>query len=438
MAAVVCASAVPAASAAELRWPEVAPLERSHRFEPGQEHALALVLPGRDGEPLYRLCCAAPLTAAPCGAADVFSGLFMCTLRPAAGGPDLLVENPFPRASWETRARFLHEELSSGRTDDACGPARRFRLRGMTLTLTLRDATFRARALGADPGAPLRALTVPLLDAFTLAVRVDPDPAALGAHAEPRTHVVTAGVPRPSAGDEDLRGTDRCLAARIPGRLTAADAARLGLAGPYPRVRPATLRHRLDLGAHAPAGAASATGTGPVLPPLVLRDAGGREAYRLTGHWSVDPGAPGVWFRLTKAGSAVDLLGEGLDPVTRRSRAYFALDDLDGACARYPGWGARREFRLQGLRVVIELAAPRLQRADGPPRSQRADDAPRLAPDDWGATIVVEVEPDEGATSPFAGPSADLDPRLGPGCTEPVRVPGSVRPPGARRADGPP
>jgi hypothetical protein len=97
----------------------------------------------------------------------------------------LFTENPNQSRDWQSRARFLAEELIGACAEyPEYGRIRTFRLRGMRITLGLADITFVLREpSGAEVSSP------PALESFRFDLRVEPDGTAGSAIAEPVPYV---------------------------------------------------------------------------------------------------------------------------------------------------------------------------------------------------------------------------------------------------------
>jgi hypothetical protein len=106
-----------------------------------------------------------------------FSGDFECQLQsvpPSKRYSTLLTENPQQDRDWESRGRFLADEVAGPCGDiPDFGKRRNFRLRGMHIVLTLSNLTF------GNEGKYLR------LNTFDFGLEVSPDPSALSTISEP-------------------------------------------------------------------------------------------------------------------------------------------------------------------------------------------------------------------------------------------------------------
>jgi hypothetical protein len=165
---------VPATAVDE--WPPIAPTSASVFFASGQDANFALqIKSAANGSTLYVLECHTFTFEDP----DFnYSGDFECRLRTVAGdaGPlgTLLADRKSER-EWDTRGRFLREEVEGdcARYPDY-GVQRRFRLRGMSLTIALSDLTLAPRK--ASPHGSER--VAPAFRSFRMTVEVNRDDAA--------------------------------------------------------------------------------------------------------------------------------------------------------------------------------------------------------------------------------------------------------------------
>jgi hypothetical protein len=161
-------------------WP---PIERTRvavSFSDARRADTTFVIKGAGGRPLYRLACH---TSDYSGDSDFdYSGDFECrltSLYSTESYSTLLTDNPDQSRDWQSRGRFLAEELIG-----KCGAypeyglVRHFRFRGMRITLALSGPVFdtvmavtRVKRLG--------------LQSFRLNFAADPDSGATSPIAEP-------------------------------------------------------------------------------------------------------------------------------------------------------------------------------------------------------------------------------------------------------------
>jgi hypothetical protein len=165
----------------EKKWPVVAKLEKSVYFEDAHKAEAKFTIVGDDGKPLYLIECHTwEYEKDP----DFdYSGDFECRLT-SLYSPNyystLFTYNPKATRDWESRARFLVEELQ-GKCGDypEYGRVRHFRLRGMKITLSINDLKIKANA---DHAIKKES---PQIQSFRFDLLVEPDPAALSEIAEP-------------------------------------------------------------------------------------------------------------------------------------------------------------------------------------------------------------------------------------------------------------
>ncbi len=161
-------------------WPKIRPVERHYTFKDGPHAGLELPIYGTDGRKLYRLRCHTYLYTDP---NFDYSGDFECILsalyHAKRGEPlstpvhyyNLLVERQEPYGDWDSRGRFLIPDILGACTRyPQYGLTRSFKLRGMKITLRMRDPTIVKK-----PGKPSVEWT---LASFRFTVQVVPDPRA--------------------------------------------------------------------------------------------------------------------------------------------------------------------------------------------------------------------------------------------------------------------
>jgi hypothetical protein len=123
-----------------IKWPEIKPMRKIIHFS---GHKLVAVEIGDDREvPLYLLQCLLNPNDDDSNSAFNFSGDFECRLSSFYDNRQstLLTENLYPTRDWESRGRFLIEEITGKCADyPDYGKIRKFRLRGMNLTLKIID-----------------------------------------------------------------------------------------------------------------------------------------------------------------------------------------------------------------------------------------------------------------------------------------------------------
>lgn len=171
------------AQAEETEWPKVAPLEKTFYFSDGRAADIKLVINSTQGEPAYTLECH---TFAYEGDPSFdYSGDFECRLtssRAHSVYSTLLTDVPDQSRDWQSRGRFLAEELEGlCRNYPEFGQIRHFRLRGLKLTLAIHDIEFTKNPLDKKPTP----LVLPRFKSFKFGVRIEPDEGAKSEIAEP-------------------------------------------------------------------------------------------------------------------------------------------------------------------------------------------------------------------------------------------------------------
>lgn len=376
------------------KWPEVEPLHRSFYFPDATHARVELTIEGRDKKALYRLKCEPGYVVG----GDTID-LFECLVDEAGFNrteswepyESLLNEDPI-----EVRAATNRAEIWASQLKDTCadypeyGRVRNFRLRGMKLTLEIKDIELAMRAnptIGAEPRE------IPVLRRFGLDVSVSPDREAVSAVAEPppfRHPCAQAGT---AFFAPAVCRCDKVLAAHIPGVVTEDYFRQNELGPPFPQVVPA--RRTLTL-------PVSTSEERDVYFPIF--DASGKLAYEFEcSAYTVGGGEVegrrhppaidrwGIYCGMFAAGRKdVDLLGDAVDPYSRMAMAQILPDQIYGKCGQYPQWGGRREFRLRGFKLSMEFKNPVFVRGDF---AEHAIER---------VTLDLRVQPDPTATSPVA------------------------------------
>jgi len=162
-------------------WPIVVPLKQSMVFPDARKAEARFTIVSGEGKLLYLMECH---TSAYEGDPDFdYSGDFECRLTSKYSKEvysTLLTDNPQQRRDWQSRGRFLAEELVGKCADyPEYGRVRHFRLRGMKLTLAMSDLKFKAN--NGKGGREQR----PQLNSFRFDIQVEPDSTAKSAIAEP-------------------------------------------------------------------------------------------------------------------------------------------------------------------------------------------------------------------------------------------------------------
>ncbi len=144
LVAVLVMCLCPRANAQSQHWPAIRPTRIGVPFPDARKADTTVVIKESNGKPLYRLACH---TSDYSGDTDFdYSGDFECrltSLDSSEGYSTLLTDDPQPTRDWQSRGRFLAEDLvGSCGTYPEYGLVRHFRLRGMAITLALRDPVF--------------------------------------------------------------------------------------------------------------------------------------------------------------------------------------------------------------------------------------------------------------------------------------------------------
>lgn len=155
-------------------WPPVKPLDRKYHFSSVHEAKLKTLIYGEDGKGLYILECYS-FAAAPKTGEFMYSGDFECRLHSSDNrdrDSSLLTELANADADWESRGRFLSEQLAAPCGDyKNLGRTRSFRLRGLRLDLKLSSIVF-------DEAQRSFSQMAPALKSLDLELVVTSDPTA--------------------------------------------------------------------------------------------------------------------------------------------------------------------------------------------------------------------------------------------------------------------
>jgi hypothetical protein len=159
------------------RWPPIEPIDRKYRFSSMQQAKLRTVILGENGESLYILECYSFGTVPKTGE-FMYSGDFECRLHSSDNRyheSTLLTELTNADADWESRGRFLSEQLVAPCGDyKNLGRTRSFRLRGFRLDLKLSNVVF-------DESQRSFSQMAPALKSFNMELVVTSDPSAKSA-----------------------------------------------------------------------------------------------------------------------------------------------------------------------------------------------------------------------------------------------------------------
>jgi hypothetical protein len=162
-------------------WPEVAPVSGSVYFGDSDSASATFTIFDAQGASAYLLECHNHRYT------DVdfdYSGDWECRLRPTREKTPystLLTDIAQPARDWQSRARFLADQLMERKCADypEYGALRHFRLRGMRLSLQLEDIRFKSEPVPGTPGVER-----PALRAFRFSFKVERDPSATSEIAE--------------------------------------------------------------------------------------------------------------------------------------------------------------------------------------------------------------------------------------------------------------
>lgn len=306
------------------RWPAIQPIKKSYHFVDHSNMVVKLQILGVDGTPfLYLLECYLNAYDYVFGYRNFdYSGDFECRLTSlyseAAQYRTLLFEDKNANRDWFSRGVFLTEELSGECAKyPEWGRIRHFRLRGMKLTLEVKN--FQIELGSKNENAPWGRDRVKELD---LEVTVASDPTAKSEIAEP------VGLARPPLST-DCKWS-------------------------WPAIKP--IKKRVHFTDHEGA-------------KLQIMGVDGNPLYLLECHlkpldelYDKDPSFnySGVLdCRLTpvhpEAVGYSTLLTEETHQTSDTTRARFSSRELFGKCADYPEWGRVRHFRLRGMVLTLEV-----------------------------------------------------------------------------------
>jgi len=161
-------------------WPEVAPFSANIYFGDADSASATFTIFDLRGGPAYLLECHAWTYQDP---EFDYSGDWECRLRSTQekhAYSTLLTDVPHPTRDWQSRARFLADQLVEKCAEyPEYARLRHFRLRGMKLTFLLEDIQFRTQAVPSLPG-----IERPAFKAFRFKLEVERDPSATSEIAE--------------------------------------------------------------------------------------------------------------------------------------------------------------------------------------------------------------------------------------------------------------
>lgn len=379
------------------QWPEIRPVQKGYKFLAANRADVTIPILGVDGKTLYRFRCTPDLPS------DGTIGALACYLITAESEDDgidsrtLLTDDPMDDVVAHSRGQIWAYDLSQDCADyPEYGTDRTFRLRGMRVTLRVREVQF---ASTRKPHNPTQ--SVNWIHAFRFAVTVAPDRDAVSAVAEP----VRYAPPSLSDGTDPWNTAPNCgavIATHVPGDLTDVFVERQGLSGPFPEV--ARTEKTVVLDASKMQGYDFAFPAYPMPPkarmysfPVLSSE--GKHVYDFSCSGYATGGRferYGIVCGLFLPEKDFNLLADGVDPYSRMSPSEILPDQLYGACGDYPGWGRRREFRLRGMRVTMTLSNPEFAPSDFEDRALVS------------AQLRVQIEPDPSATSLVAAPPTTI------------------------------
>lgn len=168
-------------------WPVIKPIKKSFHFVDHRNTGTQLKIVDTDGTPVYLLECYLNAYEHEDRAFD-YSGDFECRLSSLSSKErysTLLTEEKHPTRDWQSRGRFLVEELSGKCAEyPEYGLVRHFSLRGMNLTLKIQN--FKMASSSSTENAPWNRDRMKELD---LDVTITPDPNASSEIAEPTKYI---------------------------------------------------------------------------------------------------------------------------------------------------------------------------------------------------------------------------------------------------------
>jgi hypothetical protein len=360
---------------AQFRWPKVAPLRKSYVFQgldKGAEPKVDLIIRSASGKPLYRLLChSGDYAGGPGdeyeGEEEDFTGVLGCHLLPlyfqAKNYGSLLFYDPLDRTVHFDRASLSPTDVIGKCADyPEYGAVRQFHLRGMEINFRYRNIIF-SKATTKNGVTPI--------SSFRFDIEVKRDPSAVTAIAAP------VNVDRPRALPDGLRDCQDVVHWHVPGEVTAAYLRKNGLEPPYEEIRAVQKKQIFRKNEFE----------------LSIESVSGQEAY-LFSCFDRDPW--GIECGLFLPGNNLNLLADSVDPYSHLERSTFLENQLQGACAAYPGWGSKRTFELRHMSILVDFTNSRA--VSSGPRTRRMQSAGEAR------EISVNVQPDPSAESPVATP----------------------------------
>lgn len=209
-----CASTAPVA-AQVLRWPDIKGSATTFRLTDGEQPEARLIIEDTTGKPLYLLECYLNAYEREDSSFD-YSGDFECRLTSLSGvdgHATLLSEAEHATRDWESRGRFLLEELAGSCGDyPDYGRVRNFSLRGMKLTLEV--LTYQ---LSAQVGSETHFSPRPQMTELNFKATVSADTTAVSEVAAPTPYVEPPRA-HPEAPEDQSRLCDTVLVRELPSR----------------------------------------------------------------------------------------------------------------------------------------------------------------------------------------------------------------------------
>lgn len=363
-------------------WPEVQPIEKEFKVENLSEAYVYFDVIGKNAQTLYHFECSTPDIASKRKIQFDYMGGFECRLWSPADERHLtlLVEDPHDN-DWQSRGRFSAYELVG-----ACGEypefgrIRHFKLRGMSITLSLDQVRL------TPPESTTKGRTGWRLVSFQLRVSIRPDATAKSNIAEPSNAVEPPTPDVPDEADSAVlsRACKHVRYRRVPGQIPKQLLSSLGLDPPYPKIDP--ISASLQIGLNTPGS-------------VVARNEGGKPTYKLSCDGipnGFQSGLLAIECSLRRLDQKYDLLGETIDPYSLQKRSRITIDHILGACHDYPDWGASRTFDLRGFRLVVRLEELT------PSTVHKGEYAKAL--------MKVDISSESDASSPVALQSTYIDP----------------------------
>jgi hypothetical protein len=168
----------------KIKWPEIFPIKKTMNFHDHQGNQLEIA--SKNGTSLYLLqCYLNPSDDDSDRDKFDYSGDFECRLTSLYDKRQntLLTENPYPTRDWESRGRFLIEEITGECTDyPEYGRLRDFKLRGMNLRFEIKNIN-----LSTDINKEGKKITS--IKDVEIEISIVSDPTAISEIAEPTKYI---------------------------------------------------------------------------------------------------------------------------------------------------------------------------------------------------------------------------------------------------------